>query len=190
MGLHGICITDHDGHPPIQEAASLSKKMGLLVLPGMEVLTLQGDFLVFGLERRPPHLLEAQDLVSLVSSQGGITIGAHPYRNNGRGAGDQLKTLKNLTAIESFNGNTLPKENLKAVQLGKELSLPCMGGSDAHQRNEIGRFASYFPDRIHNLDSFIAAIKKGRVYPVGQQKRSFTKEGSPLSALKQRAAKS
>ena len=43
IGLDGICITDHDNNDITEEARELSKKTGFLIIPGVEVLTYEGD---------------------------------------------------------------------------------------------------------------------------------------------------
>lgn len=166
IGLDGICITDHESKDIADKAMELSKKHDFLIIVGVEILTYEGDLLVFGLEEVPKEKMSANELISLVSRAGGIAISAHPYRDNGRGMGDNIRKLDGLSGIEVFNGNTELFQNIKAFDLAKELNLPCLGGSDAHRLERIGRFATLFPDGIRDEKDLIDAIKHRKVSPV------------------------
>lgn len=164
IGLDGVCITDHDSYEAFEMAKEMEKKYDLLVIVGVEVLTYEGDILCFGLNKVPPKM-HAQELIDFVNQKGGVTISAHPFRNNGRGMGNHICNVKGLSAVESFNGNTSDKNNLKAYSLAKKLSIPCVGASDAHKVENIGKYATEFLDTITNEKDLIRAIKQGRVVP-------------------------
>ncbi len=100
-GLAGLCITDHESLALRTEAERLSERFGLLVLVGMEYLTTDGDVLVFGLDSVPRGPLSAPELAAHVTSQGGVSVAAHPFRNNGRGMGALFSRVP-LHAVESF----------------------------------------------------------------------------------------
>ncbi|MBM3945400.1 MAG: PHP domain-containing protein, partial [SAR202 cluster bacterium] len=48
-GLDGVCLTEHDRFWSFADAQALTKRHGILVLPGCEVTTEDGHMLVFGL---------------------------------------------------------------------------------------------------------------------------------------------
>ncbi|QOR36853.1 PHP domain-containing protein [Clostridium sp. 'deep sea'] len=164
-GLKGICITDHD---TMAAKKFLNDKLpnDLLVIVGTEVLTLDGDILVFGVPEIPKKRLTAQELVDYVSCKGGACIAAHPYRKNLRGIGDKIKSLDKLTAIEGYNGNTISENNIKAAQSAKKKNKPVTGASDAHSIDRVGCFATYFYNRINNEQELIAELKKGQFMPM------------------------
>jgi len=139
LGLSGICITDHESNGIADLAKEMAQRENFLVIVGMELLTFEGDLLVFGLMDVPLQKMHAQELVNLVNSNGGIAICAHPFRDNGRGMGDGLLKIKGLNGIESFNGNTAIEQNIKAYSLGTNLRMPCLGGSDAHRLEALGK---------------------------------------------------
>ena len=166
IGLDGLCVTDHESMDAQAEAATLAQKHDFLVLVGMEVLTRQGDLLIFGLEEVPRPLMDAGALVREVTWRGGIAISAHPFRNNERGLGNHINQLSQLSGIEVLNGSTLAHHNLQALHLSRKLGLPGLGGSDAHQVDRIGRYVSVFPGRIRDLQDLIQAIKAHQVQPL------------------------
>ncbi|MCK4260133.1 MAG: PHP domain-containing protein [Halanaerobiales bacterium] len=177
IGLDGICITDHESNGIIDEANELSKKHNFLVIVGMELLTYEGDLLVFGLEEVPQaHIAgksHANELISLINQKGGIALSAHPFRNNGRGMGEFIRQIDNLSGIEVFNGNTTFENNSRAYHLGLELGIPCLGGSDAHRIERIGKYATSFSDGIRDLKDFINAVKEDEFFPVEYNNNRF-----------------
>lgn len=167
IGLDGVCITDHESNEIQDEAHRLSKETGFLILVGAEILTFEGDVLVFGLEKLPKEKMHAKDLLKIVCENNGVAISAHPYRNNNRGMGDYVREASKigLTGVECFNGSTEPHQNLYSYALATELNLPCIGSSDAHVIANVGKYATVFPDGIRDEIDLIQAIKSGNVYP-------------------------
>ncbi|MCT8977435.1 PHP domain-containing protein [Clostridium sp. CX1] len=167
IGLDGVCITDHESNEIMEEAHEYSKSTGFLILVGAEILTYQGDILVFGLKDLPKKMLPAKELIELVHKNKGVAISAHPYRNNNRGMGDYIKVAKSLglNGVESFNGSTEPHQNLHAYSLATELNIPSIGSSDAHVIENIGKYATVFPNGIRDERDLIDAIKAGNVCP-------------------------
>lgn len=165
MGLNGICITDHDNNKVKEYAVQYGKKHNFKIFVGAEILTHEGDILVFGLDDIPTEKLYAQELIDLVNSKGGVTIAAHPFRENNRGCGKHLKNLKGLTAIETFNGSTKSHNNLNAFKSAMELNLATTAASDCHTNDAIGRYCTKFLDNIETEKDLIDAIKGKRVKP-------------------------
>jgi predicted metal-dependent phosphoesterase TrpH len=165
MGLHGICITDHDNNKVKEYAVRYSKEHNFKIFVGAEILTYEGDILVFGLDEIPVKKLHAQELIDLVNSKGGVTIAAHPFRENNRGCGVHLKDLKGLTGIEAFNGSTKAYNNLYAFATALELDLAPTGASDCHTIDSIGRYCTKFLDHIETEQDLIDALRSKRVIP-------------------------
>ena len=111
MGLDGLCVTDHDSMGIRAEVEALRLECGFPFFVGIEVLTDVGDFVVFGVNPfdYEPRELRVEDLMERVRQCGGAAVAAHPYRNNGRGAGDLIKTLPGLAGVECFNGMVFDK---------------------------------------------------------------------------------
>jgi predicted metal-dependent phosphoesterase TrpH len=166
IGLDGVCITDHESLGIAGRVEALTRQWGILVLPGIEILTDEGDFLVFGLDFVPDGRMPARKLLSLLSAGGGVAVAAHPYRDNGRGTGDFLYELREPTGIEVFNGRTMACHNESAMEAAKMTGLARLGGSDAHSVSEIGRFATRISHRVRNLDDFLSALRRKEVCPV------------------------
>ena len=163
-GLDGICITDHDDLGLRPYAKSLTEKHDFLVIVGVEIYTLDGDILCYGIDDLPETRLSAEETIAYVHERGGVCIAAHPYRHNNRGVKDLIKSLK-LDAIEVYNGRTDEASNEKAFKDAFEYDVPMTASSDAHSDGEIGKYITVFEDPIHSEKDFLNAIKLGRMRP-------------------------
>src|SRR5262245_32656349 len=87
-----LAITDHDetaGALQAREFAREHPDLGVDVVVGEEVSTLNGHLLALYLEERIPAGLSAAETIELVHAQGGLAVAAHPfhpirYRRSGR----------------------------------------------------------------------------------------------------------
>jgi predicted metal-dependent phosphoesterase TrpH len=173
MGLDGICITNHESNEIMDEARQLAKENNFLILVGAEILTYEGDLLVFGLPQLPDKKMHAQELINLVLKHKGVAISAHPYRKNNRGIGNGIRNLENLSGIEALNGNTNALHNLDAYKLSLELEIPSLGGSDAHCIEQVGKYVTVFPNGIRDEQDFIDAVNSKNVYPAVHKNNGF-----------------
>ena len=179
-GLDGVCITEHDDFWSWDDVANLSKRHGILVLPGSEINTDAGHVLVFGLSRYRFGMHKPSFLRAEADSLGAVLIAAHPYRrrflkepgSDPAVRADMLTRavadpqFRNFDSIESHNGRGAPEENRFAVDLGRRLALPGVAGSDAHRVHQVGTAATRFQRRIESLEDLIAEIQAGRTEPV------------------------
>jgi predicted metal-dependent phosphoesterase TrpH len=172
VGLDGICVTDHDNIGLKSLAKELSEASGIQVIVGVEIYSLDGDILCYGIDEIPEERMSAQATIDYVNARGGVCVAAHPYRHNRRGLEDVLYQVKGLTAIEGYNGRTKLEDNLRAVSLAKELGLPITGSSDAHTLEEIGNYVTIFENPIASEEAFIAAMKSGRFVTGAIEKES------------------
>ena len=167
LGLDGICFTNHDNNLLKNEIGESVKINDILVIVGAEVLTYEGDILVFGLKDIPKEMVSAEELLTLVKKHNGAAVAAHPFRNNNRGMGENMRKVSSLlTGIESFNGSTYPHHNLQSYALATELNIPSLGASDAHKLEKLGQFATKFYDTIRDHKDFIEALKTADFHPV------------------------
>ena len=174
IGLDGICITNHDNNNLRNDIGNYAKINGVLVIVGAEVLTYQGDILVFGLKDIPKEMVHAEELLRLVKKHNGVAIAAHPFRNNNRGLENHLHEVGHLlSGVESFNGSTYTYHNLYAYATATELGLPSLGASDAHVIDRIGMYATKFYDSIRDDKDFIEAVKSKNFHPVMRKNGNF-----------------
>lgn len=174
IGLDGVCITDHDTNELRKERGVSFKQDEVLVIVGAEILTFQGDILVFGLEKLPNKMINASELLEMVKEVNGVAISAHPFRNNNRGLGQHIREVSHQSiGVEVLNGSTTSFGNLYAYALAMELNLGCFGASDAHVIQNLGKFATRFENTIRDEQDFIEAVKGRNFRPVVRKFNTF-----------------
>jgi predicted metal-dependent phosphoesterase TrpH len=131
----------------------------ILIIPGVEISTPQGDMLVLGTEELPPRPWTPEAMVDYAKSVGAVSIVAHPFREYGMG--DLARNYK-VDAIEVLNGGSTAAANNEARELAKSMGLPGTAGSDAHQLSELFSVCSKV-DASLDVDAVLRAIKKGSV---------------------------
>lgn len=158
-GLDGICITDHDSMGLKGYAEEFSRKTGFPIFVGIEFFSLQGDIVAFGIDEYPDHRVDAQTFINYVRARDGITISAHPFRNNQRGLKEHLLEVTGLDAVEVLNGSTLPDATSLAAQYTAKLGLGAVGASDCHVPRTVGICATWFPGEVRSMQELIRAVR-------------------------------
>lgn len=173
-GLDAICITDHDSMGLKDFAEQYSKKINFPIFVGVEFFSLQGDITAFGIDSIPEERVDAQTFIDYVLQQGGVCFSCHPFRNNNRGLEENLKSVKGLTGIEVLNGSTSQAANKMAFEYCTELQLMPIGASDAHDLEQVGKYATWIPNMVCNLNDFVTEIKKGISKPAVWGENGYT----------------
>ena len=167
--IKAIAITDHNttkGYHKVRKLASAYED--ILIIPGIEVSTTEGDIIILGITEPPPRPWTPENIINYTKQQNGITVAAHPYR--AYGLGDLAKNY-DFDAIEILNGISTPQANKMAQKLAKTMSLPGVAGSDAHRVDEM--WAVYTEVQASsNTEEILTAIKKGLV-KVGYARKSI-----------------
>jgi predicted metal-dependent phosphoesterase TrpH len=164
LGLDAIAITDHDTMKGCSSVRRLSKKYGILVMPGEEVSTADGHLVALGVNEFIPPKLGIDETLELVHGQGGIGIAAHPFAFSRRCLGS---LAKKCDAMEVFNALSLERiANIKNSYFAKKYNIPKVAGSDAHCLSMIGYGITDI--RASGLDSALKAIRNGRTEVIGR----------------------
>jgi len=153
-------ITDHDSVRGCHVAVELASPYpDILIIPGVEISTYQGDIVVLGTDELPPKPWTPETVVDFAKSIDGISIVAHPFR--AFGMGERAQKYK-VDAIEVQNGGSSPAANAQAKKLAKSMRLPGTAGSDAHSVSELFSVHNNIEASL-NIDSVLQAIKRGRI---------------------------
>jgi len=158
--IKAIAITDHnttEGYHKVRKLAS--PYQDILIIPGIEISTTEGDIIILGITEPPPRPWTPENIINYAKEQNGITVAAHPYR--AYGLGDLAKNY-DFDAIETLNGISTPQANKMAQKLAKTMNLPGVAGSDAHRTNELWSVYTEVQASL-NIDEILKAIKKGLV---------------------------
>jgi len=162
--VKGVAITDHDtleGYFQVRKLATVYQD--LLVIPGVEVTTSEGHFILLGIEEKPPFMSTLESVVDFAIERAALIVIPHPYRAD-RGIGDAAERIQ-ADAIEVKNPSASLRENRLAEKLAKARSLPGVAGSDAHNPSQL--WTAYTEvDSQPDVDGVLNAIKNGRVKAV------------------------
>jgi predicted metal-dependent phosphoesterase TrpH len=183
-GLDAVCLTEHDFTWDPDKVRDLVRRHAFTVIPGIEVNTEDGHIIAFGLDSYVYGIHRIAELARLVDEAGGVLVAAHPHRRQIpwqlRREGDPEESsawsealeraaakpaYRLICALETINGRSTQRENDFSQELCRRLGLPAVAGSDAHQRDDLGRCATEFERPIADLSALIAELKAGRVRP-------------------------
>jgi predicted metal-dependent phosphoesterase TrpH len=153
-------VTDHDSVRGCKATVELASAYpDILIIPGCEISTTQGDMLVLGTDELPPKPWTPEAVADYARSIDGVSIIAHPFRTYGMG--EYSRNVK-VDAIEVLNGGSSKEANAQAKEFAKTLGLPGTAGTDAHQVSEL--FSVYTQiESSKNVDAVLSAIKKSKV---------------------------
>ncbi len=168
LGLNGLAITDHDAIDGALKALRIADKFGLIVVPGIEVTTKEGEILVLGVKSPIQRKLPAVEMVKKARELGGFVIVPHAYDYLRKAIGRVAEYL-DIDAVEALNGGEfLLFSNIFARKLAKRRKLPMTAGSDAHSIKTLGCAYTIIQEEVSNYQDVIQAIKKGNTRLVGK----------------------
>ncbi|MGA2160693.1 MAG: PHP domain-containing protein [Methanoregula sp.] len=177
VGLDVIAITDHDCVDGAKKA--LACTCSLLVIPGIEVSTLQGHLLVLGVTEIIPAGLDVRETVRIARRMGALVVLPHPYHMWRHGVARRIRAaMKIVDAVEAFNSRYIVgSANRKAGRIASRLNKPCVGGSDAHNARFVG-FGRTYVEAKPDMQAIFAAIRAGRVSCGGRKTplRTYTRQ--------------
>ena len=176
IGLHGICLTDHNYLWSAADIRSLRKKFTFPVFRANEIVTEQGDMLVYGFYDDVQGIIKLSELKKRVQAAGGFIVAAHPFRGFLTFGADDIgltpekarsrEMFQLVDGVETLNGKVTATENGLAREVAEGLKLPATGGSDAHDSSSVGLYATAFTRPINNEVELLAALKTGDYQPI------------------------
>jgi predicted metal-dependent phosphoesterase TrpH len=168
--LDVVAVTDHDdveGALRAREFARTHPGLGVDVVVGEEISTLNGHLLGLWLSERVPPGLPAARTIELIHAQGGLAIAAHPFHPI-RGAARGHRSLGALVPDLPLDGLEVVNNagvfsrvyDAWAALRNVEWMLPVTGGSDAHDVWYLGSALTRFEGR--DARALRAALEAGR----------------------------
>jgi predicted metal-dependent phosphoesterase TrpH len=85
--IKAIAVTDHgeiEGYFKVRELAAAYTDV--LVIPGVEITTPEGDLLVLGINELPPKPWSVRSVIDFSRKRDGVVAVPHPYREHGLGS--------------------------------------------------------------------------------------------------------
>ena len=141
QGLGAIAITDHNVFVGAQEAVQLARGRDLVVIPGEEIKTENGEVIGLFLDEQIERGLPMADTIAAIREQGGVVYLPHPF--------DRLHTipdaptlhrhLPEIDVFEVYNARLLFEGfNDEALRYARKYNLTMGAGSDAHVLQGVG----------------------------------------------------
>jgi predicted metal-dependent phosphoesterase TrpH len=160
--LDGVAITDHHTLRGAQEAQRISR--GLIIIPGEELRTSNGEILALGITKPVPKDLSINEAIKRVHLQGGLVIIPHPTLPFfSKLKPEELKRLP-IDGLEAISAATpLPQYYLrKNLKLATKLGLSITAGSDSHFSETVGDAYTLVRAETREITDILRAIKLGR----------------------------
>ncbi len=194
IGLDFIAITDHDSQEAYGVVKEYAQEKGIVLIPGVEITTRSNrlsrrrtHILAYGVEERIPSRRSVKETIAAIHAAGGIAVVAHPFCSRygkvlyiGHQVGDYA-----FDAVEVFNSDELPLDNMRAQALALVLDLPGIGGSDAHTLNNIGNTCvSVDLPKTGDWREILKAIQERRHTIVNKQYNSLEERQSTVKLLR------
>jgi predicted metal-dependent phosphoesterase TrpH len=165
-----VALTDHNTVAGHRQMADACKAEGLLFIPGIEVTTLEGHVLAYGVSAAPREGRTAVETIEEVHGLGGIASAAHPERVY-TGLSTAVVRAARFDAVETFNSQSAAHHNAQARKVADELRLPVTGGSDAHGPSRVSKGYLAMELAPESADEAIHQILKGKNDAEGERPR-------------------
>ncbi len=160
--LDGVAITDHN---TLKGALKL-KTREIIVIPGIEVSTLQGHLLGINVTTLIPPQRDIEETIQKIHDVGGIAVAPHPFSFY---KSPPSRCVSCYDAVEVMNASSIPFSVITyySRKFAERLGIPQTGGSDSHYAPEIG-LAYTMVKSDSDVDEIGCALKRGTAFPVGR----------------------
>lgn len=164
-GLNAVAVTDHN---QLEGAYKIAKETDFLIIPGMEISSIDGHIVALNVQELIPKGFSAVETVERIHQAGGVAIACHPYvyfkgclREN---------VCASFDAIEVINARAFPFKNSvkKAQEAAERFELSRVAGTDAHYGPQIGYAYTEIEAAEPSVEAITAAIVKGDCQPFGR----------------------
>jgi predicted metal-dependent phosphoesterase TrpH len=180
FGLDGVAFTETNTQDGCDELFDLQRTTKLKIFVGLELATDKGQYLCFfekperapepvqlwGSNREKPW--SADECLPKLKSLGAAIVAARPFdREFATPAGDYVKTLNLLSAVEVYNPKVRVGANELAIEAAALLKLPGVGGSDTRgSLDELGYAATVFKNPVTSQAGLVTALREGAFHAV------------------------
>jgi predicted metal-dependent phosphoesterase TrpH len=174
-GIDCLAITDHGEVKGALEAMEYAKGEPILIIPGIEVKSKEGDILGLNVKEKIPNKLSAKETIKRIKERGGFVIIPHPFGLFCKFRGNLKELIKEIDAIEILNASIFGNGNEIAKEFAKENNLPFTVGTDSHFTNFIGKCYLEIPGENLSIEEIFERIKKKEGKIVNKEVSFFEK---------------
>jgi predicted metal-dependent phosphoesterase TrpH len=163
-GLDGVAVTDHDR---IDGALKIAKETDFLIVPGIEISSLNGHIIGLNVDELVPAKLSVDETLDRIHDAGGIAVACHPvtfFKESLKG-----HISSRFDAVEVINSSSFPFNYSvrRSGEIASRLGIARVAGSDAHYGPEIG-YAYTLVNAESKVDEVVNAVRKGLCSPHGR----------------------
>jgi len=162
-----MALTDHNTIKGCIKAQKVALK-DFLVIPSVEISTADGHLLAFNVTENIQEGLSVEETVERVIDAGGEPIVPHLFRLYSGIKKEKLKGIQTkVSAIEVFNGCSVPSTNLKTAKVSHAFNLGGTGGSDSHDPFYAGYAYTVVDSTDLRIDTILSEIQKKKTWGEG-----------------------
>jgi len=171
--VEAVALTNHGDISDNRRLEPALAAEGVLLVHGVEISTLFGDFVVFSPDldylstfaavQDAPRAAEIPDDAAVVW--------VHPAAGGGRSGSAFYPGIERMAAgfvdaVEVYNGNWPGERYVTAAeQIAAQLGTARTGGSDAHEAGRLMACYTELPDPVRSTADVVAALKQRRTIP-------------------------
>ena len=183
-GVEAIALTNHGDIEDNRVLESALAAEGVLLLHGVEISTMFGDFVVFSPDL--DYLSRFRDVQEFVRTaevpDHAAVVWVHPGAGGGRSGamyypGIELMVAGVVDAVEVYNGGWLGDRYVAAAEeIAAQLGVARTAGSDAHAVEDLMKCYTQIPDPVRSTADLVTALRTGATYPVrpvAERRRRF-----------------
>jgi predicted metal-dependent phosphoesterase TrpH len=165
-GLNAVAVTDHN---QLEGSYKIAKETDFLIIPGMEVSSIDGHIVALNVNELIPRDLSVAETVERIHRAGGVAIACHPYVLFKGCLKNKVSAI--FDAIEVINARAVPfkRSVKKAEEAAERFKLSRVAGTDAHYGPQIGYGYTEIEATEATVEAITKAIVDGHCQPYGQQ---------------------
>lgn len=171
--VEAVALTNHGNVSDNRRLGPALAAEGVLLIDGVEISTLFGDFVVFSPDLDYLETLRAvqEALRPENIPDHAAVVWVHPGAGGGRSGSAYYPGIENMVAgavdaVEVFNGSWLDQKYVTiAEQLAQALGVARTGGSDAHDPTLLMTCYTELPDPITSTADVVRALQRGLTIP-------------------------
>jgi hypothetical protein len=175
-GVNCLAITDHSEIKGASEVIEYAKGKSILIIPGIEIKSKEGDILGLNIKEVIPDGLSAKETIKKIKAADGMAIIPHPFGWFCSFKEDLKNLINDIDGIEVLNASSVyGPGNKKALDFAQRFNLPFMAGSDAHSPNLVGRAFLEIAGENLSIEEILKQIKNKGVRVGGEEAGFFEK---------------
>lgn len=171
--VEAVALTNHGDVTDNRKLQRALAAEGVLLLHGVEISTLFGDFVVFSPDL--DYLATFRDVQDALRAgevpDHAAVVWVHPGAGGGRSGsayytGLERHVAETIDAVEVYNGSWLTERYVDiAERIAGQLGMARTGGSDAHRVEHLMRCYTQVPDPVTSTVDLVAALKDRSTVP-------------------------